>query len=322
MFAGIGTLVRHCIVLMGCRGWFCLIRARELRLRRNPGRVKSMSTRKRIELAVLALLAVVLGVLARLCDLDGNECDNLAWKLVDSGKTEEAVDAFQRTVDRAPNQVAACNNADWLVSYYFEHGRVVDAIAVANRVADVYCGWGLLTKAYLLERMGRIVEAEQIYIANQERYDSDDIVSYPLLGFHYRMARVQGDKDYEPRFQAQLTKIFPRGLEPLPAEMEEGAPKDGVLLDGDSGTLKRAALRGGDIIVGSMDGAFVHSSSMTRSARSGLARVTPATRNCASGASRDTSIRSRTADIEGCTSTYALTERQGLRPRNDDEDGD
>jgi tetratricopeptide (TPR) repeat protein len=201
-----------------------------------------------------------LDVLSRLCDLDGNECDNLGWDLVDSGKTEQAVDAFQRMVDRAPNQVAACNNADWLVRYYFEHGRVVDAITVANRMAEVYCSWGLQTKAYLLERMGRTVEAEQMYLANQKRYDSGDVVSYPLFGFRYRMARVLGDKDYEPRFQGQLTKIFPRGLEPLPAEMEQapGAPNDGVLIDGDSGTLKRAGLRGGDIIVG-LDGWRVRS---------------------------------------------------------------
>jgi hypothetical protein len=199
-----------------------------------------------------------LSVLEKMCALDGNECDRLGWELVDAGRDEEAADAFQQLVDRAPSRINVCNDADWLVSYYFRTGRVQEAVEVAEIVAEVYCSNGLQTKAHLLERMGRFVEAEVVYRANEKRYDSDDPVSFPLLGFYYRMARVAGYDAYEAQASELLSKVFPDDLQALPSGMDTAAPAGGVLIDGNSETLKAAGLRGGDVIVG-LDGWRVRS---------------------------------------------------------------
>ena len=102
------------------------------------------------------------------------------------------------------------------------------------------------------------MDAEELYRANQERYDPELPVSSPLLGFYYRMARGMGDVHYEARLQALLTKILPAGLEALSAQVDSSAPTDGVLVDGSSKTLERAGIRSGDVIVG-LDGWRVRS---------------------------------------------------------------
>jgi tetratricopeptide (TPR) repeat protein len=199
-----------------------------------------------------------LDVKGRLCALDANDCDSFGWELVDAGRPGEAAAAFQKMVDRAPNRVGVCNEASWLVNYYFDQKRAPEAIQIADMVAEVYCSWGLQTKADLLERMGRFDQAEELHRANHERYGTKGNISYSTLGLYYRRARVDGNARYESRFQDLLGRVFPQGLEPLPPEMDEGPPSGGVLIDGDSYTLKKAGIRGGDVIVG-LDGFRVHS---------------------------------------------------------------
>jgi hypothetical protein len=120
-------------------------------------------------------------------------------------------------------------------------------------VAGVYCAWGLYTRAYFFERRGLPAEAERSYLARAERYDSEQAVSYPLLGFYYRMARVRKASEFEPRFEEFLSRIFPQGLELLPEALDPAPPTDGVLIDGDSDSLRNAGLRGADVVVG-LDG--------------------------------------------------------------------
>ncbi len=199
-----------------------------------------------------------LPVRERICDLDPNECWDLGWALVRLDRPVEAAAAFQRAIDEAPDRIEVCNNTHWIVNYYFDLGRVGEARAIAESSADTYCAWGLYTQAYLSERMGRPVEAEQWYRARAERYDGDETVSYPLVGFYYRMARVEKDKEYEAKLEELLSRAFPQGLEPLPSLADAASPSDGVLIDGNTPTLGEAGLRGGDVIVG-LDGYRVHS---------------------------------------------------------------
>jgi hypothetical protein len=109
-----------------------------------------------------------------------------------------------------------------------------------------------------MERMGQLEEAEHLYQADAERYDYDGPVSPPLLGFYYRMARVEGKLEFEARFERLLSLVFPDGLEPLPEEMGTTSPPGGVFVDGNSGRLRRSGVRGGDVIVG-LDGWTVRS---------------------------------------------------------------
>jgi hypothetical protein len=194
----------------------------------------------------------------RMCDLDRNECADLGWAFVRLGRPVEAAAAFQRMVDEAPDRIGVCNNANWLVNYHYDQGRVGEARALADMAADVYCSWGLYTRAHLSERMGQPVEAERVYVARAERYDGEEPVSYPLAGFYYRMARVQKDGEYEARLQELLSRVFPQGLEPLPETHDASPPTDGLLIDGKSDWLEYAGLRGSDVIVG-LDGFRVRS---------------------------------------------------------------
>ncbi len=194
----------------------------------------------------------------RMCDLDRNECADLGWAFVRLGRPVEAAASFQRAVDEAPDRIGVCNNVNWLVNYYYDQGRVEEARTIADMAADVYCGWGLYTRAYLSERMGQPVEAERLYVANAERYDGEEPVSYFLAGFYYRMARVQKDGEYEARLGELLSRVFPEGLEPLPSTHDPSPPTDGLLIDGKSDWLEYAGLRGSDVIVG-LDGFRVRS---------------------------------------------------------------
>ncbi len=194
----------------------------------------------------------------RMCDLDRNECADLGWAFVRLGRPVEAAAAFQRMVDEAPDRIGVCNNANWLVSYHYDQGRVEEARTLADMAADVYCSWGLYTRAYLSERMGQPVEAERVYVAKAERYDGEEPVSYALAGFYYRMARVQKDGEYEGRLEELLSGVFPQGLETLPSTHDAAPPTDGVLIDGKSDWLEHAGLRGSDVIVG-LDGFRVRS---------------------------------------------------------------
>jgi hypothetical protein len=194
----------------------------------------------------------------RMCDLDRNECADLGWAFVRLGRPVEAAAAFQRMVDEAPDRIGVCNHANWLVNYQYDQGRVEEARTLADMAADVYCAWGLYTRAYLSERMGQPVEAERGYVARAERYDGEEPVSYPLVGFYYRMARVRKDMKYEPRLEELLSRVFPAGLEPLPETPDASPPTDGLLIDGKSDWLEYAGLRGSDVIVG-LDGFRVRS---------------------------------------------------------------
>ncbi len=197
----------------------------------------------------------------RMCDLDRNECADLGWAFVRLGRPVEAAAAFQRMVDEAPDRIGVCNNANWLVNYYYDQGRVEEARTLADMAADVYCSWGLYTRAYLSERMGQPVEAERTYVAKAERYDGEEPVSYALAGFYYRMARVEKDgepSEYDARLEELLSRVFPEGLEPLPEALDASPPTDGLLIDGKSDWLEYAGLRGSDVIVG-LDGFRVRS---------------------------------------------------------------
>jgi tetratricopeptide (TPR) repeat protein len=193
-----------------------------------------------------------------MCEADANDCFGLGWVLVRTGRTEEAVAVFERAVREAPDRIHVCNNCWWLVNYYFDQGRQDEALELAEMVADVYCSVGLTTLAGLLERMEQFDEAETWYERNQERYDSDALASYPLLGFYYRMARVLDQEEYEDKLQRAMQPIFTSGLEALPRTPDAEPPQGGLLLDGDSPRLQAAGLRGADVIVG-LDGYRVHS---------------------------------------------------------------
>jgi hypothetical protein len=86
------------------------------------------------------------------------------------------------------------------------------------------------------------------------------------------MANREGGENYQAGLSELLAPVFPRGLEPLPEEPETAPPTDGVLIDGDNETLKKAGLRGADVIVG-LDGFRIRSLEQYDAVREFRARV-------------------------------------------------
>ncbi|HXK08478.1 MAG TPA: hypothetical protein VMT70_02415, partial [Vicinamibacteria bacterium] len=110
----------------------------------------------------------------RLTRLDPDSYVNLGWELQQAGLDEEAAAAFEQAYEKARDQVRVSHSMEWLVDHYFDHGRKDRAFEIAGAMAEVYSAPGLLLQARMLERSGRIAEAESWYQREKERYDDKD----------------------------------------------------------------------------------------------------------------------------------------------------
>lgn len=188
-----------------------------------------------------------------LCELSADYCRLLGYRLAELGFADEAAVAYQKFMDGAHDRVAAANNSRWLVDYYFDHGQTKKAEKVARSAAEVYSGEGLFTMARLMERMGRLREAEEYYRI-LDRYDD----ATDLAGFHYRQARVEKKPEYEPKFRDALALALPAGLETFDRAALPPSPSDGVVIKGGNDNTKRYDIQWGHVIVG-LDGFRVRS---------------------------------------------------------------
>ncbi len=185
----------------------------------------------------------------RLCELDATYCLGLGYRLAELGFSEEAATAYQRAFDHAPDQVLLANNSRWLVDYYFDHGETAKAEAVARQAAETYSGPGLFALARLLERMGRLREAEDYYRRMHGRYDN----AGPLAGFYYRQTRAGKAAAYETKLKDAMAIALPRGLEPFDRSSLPPKPTDGVVFRGANDNTKRFGIQWGNVIV-ALDG--------------------------------------------------------------------
>jgi tetratricopeptide (TPR) repeat protein len=184
-----------------------------------------------------------------LCDLDPQYCFMLGYRLAEMGFPDEAAVAYQKGFERANDPVVAANNSRWLVDYYFDHGQVGKAEAIAREAARTYSARGLFTMARLMERMGRLREAEEHYRRILDRYDRAD----ELAGFYYRQARVEKKPGYDAKVRDALALALPSGLEPLDRASLPAPPTDGVVVRKENDNTKRCGIKWGNVIVG-LDG--------------------------------------------------------------------
>ena len=98
-----------------------------------------------------------------LCDISPRYCYNLGHRMAELGLADEAAVAYRKGIDGDPDRVGAANESRWLVDYYFDHARTRDAERLAGEAARTGSERGLFVKARLLERMGRLAEAEEYY---------------------------------------------------------------------------------------------------------------------------------------------------------------
>jgi hypothetical protein len=184
-----------------------------------------------------------------LCELIPEQCFRLGYRLAELGLDDEAAVAYQKGFDRARDRVSASHRAQWLVTYYYEHGNVEKAEAVAREVASTGSCPGLLVLANLMERRGKLDAAEEDYRQVYERYDVID----DLVGFYYRQARVAKKAAYEAKLRTTLAQALPSGLEPLDRAALPPKPTDGVVVKEENDNTKRYAIKWGNVIVG-LDG--------------------------------------------------------------------
>jgi tetratricopeptide (TPR) repeat protein len=189
-----------------------------------------------------------------LCELSADYCRLLGYRLAELGFADEAAVAYQKFFDGAHDRVVAANDSRWLVDYYFDHGQAKKAEKVARGAAEVYSGAGLFTMARLMERMGRLREAEEYYRRKFERYDN----ATDLAGFYYRQARVEKKPEYEAKFRDAMALALPAGLESFDRAALPPSPTDGVVIRSGNDNTKRYDIRWGHVIVG-LDGFRVRS---------------------------------------------------------------
>jgi hypothetical protein len=179
------------------------------------------------------------------CEISSADCMSLGWELARSGRAEDAARAYERAfADPALDVVGMANFSGWLVSYYYDHGRTAAALDLANRSASTGAFAGLVTGAYLYERLGRLNDAEEMYRAVADRYDAPA----ELLGFYYRAVVVHKEKRFENAWNTTLEHVFPHGL--LPAAAGDARPAHGVIVTKDNKEVRAKGLQAGDIIVG------------------------------------------------------------------------
>ena len=135
------------------------------------------------------------------------------------------------------------------MGYYFDHGQAPKAEAVARRAAATGASAGLFALAELMEKRGRLRDAEEQYRRILDRYQSPD----ELVGFYFRQARAGGHAEYEGRLRDALALALPPGLEPLDRKALEAPPTQGVVVRKANDNTKRCGINWGNVIVG-LDG--------------------------------------------------------------------
>ena len=179
------------------------------------------------------------------CELSAHSCLSLAWELASDTREPEAAAVYRKAFDDpAIDAVEISNYSGWLVNYDFRGGRVDDALALAERSAGTKSWQGLVTYAYLAERLGRMEEAEATYREAATHYRNPS----QLLGFYYRAVTVRKDMRYEAAWKTELERVFPHGLTPVP--IDAARPAHAVVMNSDSERSRRAGLLIGDLIVG------------------------------------------------------------------------
>jgi tetratricopeptide (TPR) repeat protein len=186
-----------------------------------------------------------------ICRVDPDRYVNLGDYLQNQGYVEKAVRAYQNAFDHAPDRVRVSNNCEWLVNYYFDHGRKDEAFAIAKYAAEVYSASGLETMARLLERTGDLEGAEEYFKKIEERYSGHSDTTLFYLRNQAKSAR------YAAAAKEGVARMFPHGIESASLNNLLVPPRDGVVVSGSSNVTLRIGLQPGDVLAG-IDGQRIH----------------------------------------------------------------
>ena len=165
------------------------------------------------------------------------------------GLDEAAAAAYETAVSGARDRVAVANRCEWLVYYYLDHGREPDALRVAEEAADTFSARGILTLARLLERLGRVADAESWVKKETERYDD----AQSLEEFQMRREAGAGSGATSSRPAPPCASTSPWGSSVFSSRTSWPAPRKGVEIREWSLRFASLDLDEGDVIV-ALDG--------------------------------------------------------------------
>lgn len=195
--------------------------------------------------------ANLLDLRGRQCDLDASYCMDYGAELAAADQTQKAVSAYEKAFAGARDRVAVSIDADWLADYYLDDGRPQDALRLAREVGEVHSRAGLFTHARVLERLGRLDEAEAVYRAESQRYKTGSLGAFYIRRFR------RGDAAYAERASAAQKVLFESGL--VPADITKMEPLPPVRTPGSGLSLDqqwrmtpryvKAGLKAGDTIL-------------------------------------------------------------------------
>ena len=186
----------------------------------------------------------------RICAFSPLSYISLGNYYVMHAQPERAAAAFQKAIQLAPDRVGIANACGWYVNYLEDHGRKAEALTVAQEAAEVYSYRGLETMARLMEKRGKLKDAENYFQKIAERYDDKS----ELTSFYIRHT---GDPMFAAISAPLKARLYPLGPEKVSVADLKTPPTDGVRMVDTTTFASNLGLRPGDIFVG-FDGIRVH----------------------------------------------------------------
>jgi hypothetical protein len=192
--------------------------------------------------------------LRTLCDMDGELCFNLADWFVSRDRFPEAAATYEEYIRRAEDQVHVSNRVTWLAQYYFEQGRIADALRVAQNANRVGSRAGMQVLARHYELTGDNESAKHLYREIVDRYDAGQ----DLLAFYLRQAHRESKEPSSDEYRELRARYFPNGLRRVSTAQLIGSPVQALRVRNVRYFQQKAGFRQGDVVV-AIDGIAVTS---------------------------------------------------------------
>jgi tetratricopeptide (TPR) repeat protein len=173
----------------------------------------------------------------------------LADFLRTQGKDDEAAAMDRKGAAEAYDQVGMSDSVLNLVDYDLNHGLKDEALAISQKASDLGSQMGMGTYSYVLDRLGRLDEAESVAKEIQADYGDDSW----LLTVH-----IANPDHFPEEYALAKNNAFPDGLVRVGLAFFSGKPQTGCQIGGLSSRLEEAHLEVGDVIV-ALDGYKVDS---------------------------------------------------------------